>query len=88
MITIKLPTQEGLKSGIGTQVFDENGTEIEDVSSIDIRIRPDSIIMAVVEIPIEKIEGDLTLDSEFVYHKRPSWICRTLAAIKDRICPA
>lgn len=55
-IKIVLPKNDGLKTGIGTKVFNESGEEIE-VQSIDIHISPDEIITAIITVPVDTLEN-------------------------------
>ncbi len=59
-ISIKLPEQPeytgGVREMIGghsTKVFNEDGTEINHITAIDISIRPDEIVTATVEVAVD-----------------------------------
>tara|TARA_R110002096_G_scaffold379758_2_gene573755 strand:- start:4606 stop:4872 length:267 start_codon:yes stop_codon:yes gene_type:complete len=57
-ISIDLPKGDSAKTGIGTRVFNSSGVEIDDVTSIDISIRPDEIISATLEVHVSDL-GDM-----------------------------
>ena len=54
-ISIKL-LQNDTQSGVGTRVFNDKGSEIKNITSIDIRIAPEEIITATVEVAIGDIK--------------------------------
>ena len=44
-----------LQIAAGTKVFNHEGAEIENITSIDIRIRPDEIIEATINVAIDRV---------------------------------
>lgn len=57
-IRIELPNQgESIKSVYGTKVFTECGTEIKNVTRIEINIEPNDILCAVITVPICEVLG-------------------------------
>ncbi len=54
-IKIVLPNSSGdcgITAGYGTKVYNDEGQEIDDITAIDIRIRPDSVVEATVEVAV------------------------------------
>lgn len=45
-----IPPKPGQKSGYGTKVYDDSGNEITGITSLDIRIEPNSFITAEVSV--------------------------------------
>lgn len=57
-VIIELPSKkesDGMRVSNGTKVFLADGTEIEGVTGVNVEINPDSIIEAVIRIPVIKI---------------------------------
>ncbi len=52
-ISIKFNDDGGLIAGNSTHVFTESGTEIENITAIDISIRPDEIVTATVDVSVD-----------------------------------
>ncbi len=52
-ISIKFNEDSGLVTGHGAHVFTESGTEIENITAIDISIRPDEIVTATMEVAVD-----------------------------------
>lgn len=58
-ITLPEPCKKGdAQSAVGTRVFNHEGAEIKNITSIDIRIRPDEIIEANINVAINS-DGSL-----------------------------
>lgn len=55
-ISIEL-IQDGLQTGLGTKVFNDKGDEIKNITSINISIQPDDVVMATVEVAIGSLDG-------------------------------
>lgn len=56
-IKIQLPNNDEIKCGWKAKVFSSTGDEIVDITSIDIRIRPDEIVAATIEISVSELES-------------------------------
>lgn len=76
-IKIVLPEHEGVKAGHGTRVFTSCGSEIENITRIEVDILPDSIVEATLTVAVESvenfegIEGVVVLDS--LFEKLKDW---------------
>ena len=51
----------GAMIGMGTRVFNHDGTEIKDITQIDIKIRGDDVVYAVITVALDKSQGDIIL---------------------------
>lgn len=59
------PKKPELLAGVGTKVIDmETGKEIKGVRSIQIRIAPNDLIVAFIEVPVGEL--DVTANAEIV----------------------
>lgn len=60
LITIKSPRRElddhAVRTGMGTQVFLRDGTEITDIKTIDVHYAVEDILSATIELAIEQVE--------------------------------
>lgn len=56
-IRIVLPEGGGQKDARGTRVFTSEGSEIEDITRIQVDILPDSFIEATLTVAVESVEN-------------------------------
>lgn len=56
-IDIVFRDEEGVKTTRGTKVFTQSGTEIEGVSRIEIIADVDCVLMARIDVPINKVNS-------------------------------
>lgn len=56
-VKIQLPNNDEIKCGWKAKVFSSTGDEITDITSIDIRIRPDEIVTATIDISVSELES-------------------------------
>lgn len=60
-VRIAFPAREFFESGVraagGTKVYNEDGTEIQDVTRIQIDVCADSILQAVITVAVSEIEN-------------------------------
>ena len=71
-IKIVLPEGDGPKSGHGTKVFTDCGTEIKDISQIKIEILPDCILQAQITVGLSGIENLSGIEGVFIVDQMPS----------------
>lgn len=56
-VKIELPKCDGAKTGVGTKVYSDSGSEITGISSIDISIKPDCFITAVIDVELNSVDN-------------------------------
>jgi hypothetical protein len=56
-IKIVLPESEGVRTCIGTKIFNDEGCEITNIERIRLDLNPDSFITAVVDVCVSSIDN-------------------------------
>lgn len=89
-ISITLPEGNGFKTGTGTKVHTEDGTEITGISRMTIDVGMDSLITATIEVCVSEIknaEGIFALLPPDEVQKVVDWAVRVGAGQDSNLLP-